>query len=302
MTLATPTDELMDTTPLLGDPAALRAQAQADGFVFLRRLLDPQRVWSLRSQIVAILREAGWVLPGDDRQAIRNPRQSALVEAVHPEFFDVYDRIQRLLPFHALAHDAALSHAVEAVLGEKAFPHPRNIARVLFPDSPPTPTHQDYLHIRGTKETWTSWIPLGEAPRELGGLALLRGGHQLGLLPVKAMPGAGGSGIENQHLGRDIRWLTTDYQPGDVLLLHSLTPHRSLPNLTADRMRLSVDYRFQPRSHPVHPSSLQPHHRRCTWDEIYSHWPDTAEARALRHYWNAWDLKVESSDRAPAGY
>ena len=44
-------------------------------------------------------------------------------------------------------------------------------------------------------------------------------------------------------------WLTADYRPGDLLVFHSLMIHRALPN-TSDRIRLSLDTRYQPLSEP----------------------------------------------------
>jgi ectoine hydroxylase-related dioxygenase (phytanoyl-CoA dioxygenase family) len=68
---------------------------------------------------------------------------------------------------------------------------------------------------------------------------------------------------------------------GDVLTFHSHTVHRALPNRTADRMRLSADFRYQPASHPVAPDSLLPHFARLTWEEIYAGWRDPSG----RYHW-----------------
>ena len=48
-------------------------------------------------------------------------------------------------------------------------------------------------------------------------------------------------------------------------MFHSLTIHKSLPNQFPDRLRLSVDYRYQPLSHPVTEGSLLPHFNRLSW-------------------------------------
>ena len=44
-------------------------------------------------------------------------------------------------------------------------------------------------------------------------------------------------------------WATTDYQPGDVLLVHPHSPHASRPNLS-DRLRISFDTRVQSAARP----------------------------------------------------
>ena len=44
-------------------------------------------------------------------------------------------------------------------------------------------------------------------------------------------------------------WLTAEYAPGDIVLFHSMAVHRALPN-RSDRIRLSLDARFQSSSIP----------------------------------------------------
>ena len=39
---------------------------------------------------------------------------------------------------------------------------------------------------------------------------------------------------------------------GDAILFNCLTVHRALPNVTRNRARLSVDYRYQPANEPIH--------------------------------------------------
>jgi ectoine hydroxylase-related dioxygenase (phytanoyl-CoA dioxygenase family) len=39
---------------------------------------------------------------------------------------------------------------------------------------------------------------------------------------------------------------------GDAILFNCLTVHRALPNVTPDRVRISVDFRYQPASEPIH--------------------------------------------------
>ena len=77
-------------------------------------------------------------------------------------------------------------------------------------------------------------------------------------------------GVDSRELGGE--WLTTDYQPGDALIFHSLAIHQALPNLTDDRIRLSVDYRYQSPNQPILDFCLKPHNSGGTWDEIYEGW------------------------------
>jgi len=45
------------------------------------------------------------------------------------------------------------------------------------------------------------------------------------------------------------RWLTAEYEPGDLLIFTRQTVHASLDNQT-ERVRISVDTRYQPANEP----------------------------------------------------
>ena len=107
---------------------------------------------------------------------------------------------------------------------------------------------------------------------------------------LQSLLGAGGMAVDPATLPD--RWHTTDYRAGDVLLFHSHLVHRALPNLTPDRMRLSVDYRYQARSRPIAASNLLPHTGQITWEEVYRGWRSTE----LQYYWERWPLAVQPYD------
>ena len=68
--------------------------------------------------------------------------------------------------FHTLAHDQAVWGLMEVLLGPDVLLQPSNIARMIFPSATEhtTPAHQDYVHIQGTPDVWTAWMPLGACP------------------------------------------------------------------------------------------------------------------------------------------
>ena len=81
-----------------------------------------------------------------------------------------YLAIQKLELFHRLPHHPKLIRMYETLFGKAVLPHPRNIARLMVPSpgAVPTPIHQDFIHIQGTRNVWTAWIPFGDIPRALG--------------------------------------------------------------------------------------------------------------------------------------
>jgi ectoine hydroxylase-related dioxygenase (phytanoyl-CoA dioxygenase family) len=134
------------------------------------------------------------------------------------------------------------------------------------------------------------WMPLVDCPAELGGLAVLAGSHTLGILPVHAATGAGGIGITTDKLG--LSWHTSNFAAGDILLFHSHTIHKALPNVTSNRLRISVDYRYQGVSQPIVEDGLYPHYGRLTWEEIYQGWA----RQDLQYYWQSMNLQTVERD------
>jgi ectoine hydroxylase-related dioxygenase (phytanoyl-CoA dioxygenase family) len=111
-----------------------------------------------------------------------------------------------------------------------------------------TPPHQDHWYTGGTTNLWTVWIALTEIPLALGPLAVLPGSHVKGLVPHDGQ-GAGRQGVQ---VIEDEQFAAAPLAAGDAIVFNCLTVHRALPNVTRDRVRLSVDYRYQPANEPIH--------------------------------------------------
>ncbi len=131
---------------LLGDQAALQERIAEEGFLYLSAVLDSQVLLHLRRDITSILAEEGWIVGGKEQLnavAARTPLQEGEAEA---GFFEVYDRVMKLESFYRLAHHEPLLEIMRLVVGERAFPHPLSIARLIFPKNweTATPPHQDY--------------------------------------------------------------------------------------------------------------------------------------------------------------
>ena len=108
-----------------------------------------------------------------------------------------------------------------------------------------TPWHQDngvLLDSADQTNMLTVWFPLTPATEEMGCLKVRPGSHREGLahhcirwnglgIPDPRLPGPEG--------------VTLPMMPGDVLFMHRLTCHGSLPNVS-DRIRISYDLRYQP--------------------------------------------------------
>jgi ectoine hydroxylase-related dioxygenase (phytanoyl-CoA dioxygenase family) len=270
----------VDSSDLVASPDALRARFDEDGYVFLKDVVDTDMLADVRSQIVAICDAREWFKPGTDpidAVAFREP----CVEGEEP-YFEVYDEVQKLEAFHAVPHDPTVRSYMTALLGDSAFPHPLSICRLSFPSNEEwtTPPHQDHPNNQGTEDLYASWIPLSDCPVELGGLSILPGSHRLGMVPMEFALGPGNRKAKLDDRFEQLDWVGGDLELGDALVFHSLTMHRALPN-TTDRMRLSVDYRFQREHETLTEGCLEPHFGRLSWDEIYSGWG----REDLKYYW-----------------
>ncbi len=283
--------EFTVSNDLLDKPEALRARRDQEGHLFFRGLLPRDDVKEVRRTVLECCRDGGWLVKDSELMEGRADPSKACVEP-EPSFLAVYREVQKREGFHSFAHHPALLGLIETVLGEPGLPHPNKIARLSFPQNVAhtTPAHQDFPFIQGSAETFTTWIPLSDCPRELGGLKIDAGTHKGGIYEYHLSLGAGGMSIDTETLPDN--WYTTDYQAGDVLLFHSFVVHQALPNLTPDRMRLSVDYRYQARSLPIAETNLTPHTGQVTWEEIYTGWKSTD----LQHYWKKVDLTLKGFD------
>jgi len=259
-----------------------------DGYLFVPGLVAPEAIRGVRHDILALCSQAGWLAPGaDPDEGIAAP--DIRYVAGQPEFMPVYTEIQKLESFHALAHQPGIVEAVRTLVQQDVLVHPRNIARVIFPQNVAytTPAHQDFIHIKGTPDTYTCWFPLGGCPVEMGGLAVLAGSHKAGIFHHEPALGAGGRGIPIDPLP-DL-WKANPFRAGDALFFHSHLVHSGLDNRTSNLLRLSVDFRYQGVSQPVAKGSLEPHHGTLSWDEIYVGWKSTRYQR----YWAEMSLRVE---------
>ena len=247
--------------------ATLRAAMAERGYVFVRGVVPQDIVLNVRRQILELQRDTGWI----DDQAhdlmdgfVRDDATPTMEGK--PDYMVVYRPVLKLPDFHNLpAHPALMRVAAKLLDHPQPLVHPRRIGRMSFPNyvQATTPPHQDHFYIRGAVETYSCWMPLGEVPPELGGLAVWPGSHRLGFVEHSAQfAGAvGGRGVHPDELARPDapEWHSATFRPGDALFFHAFTVHKALPNLSGNRMRLSTDNRYQRPNDPIEPGALRPH-------------------------------------------
>lgn len=279
--------DFADSTPILGDPERLRSRGDKDGCLFFRSLLPADDVLGVRRDLLAVVDRHGWRAPGQDALGGRidlDALNRVPEEDMRTDIgvsLHAYRDAQRVESAHRLPHHPALVSLFESLFGDEVLVHARHIIRMVTGHRcmVPTPPHQDFPLIQGTPQTWTAWIPLGDCPRTMGGLSVLRGSHKLGYVPVAESKGAGG--IAAQTCPGETDWLEADYRAGDVLVFNSLTIHKALRCQQKEMIRLSLDVRYQAAGEPIEARSLLPHVD-LDWDEIYAGW----EKGDLKYYWS----------------
>lgn len=291
--------QLRDSTDALRDQSELQRRLNDESYLFFRKLQDPHAIMSLRKQMLETIHTGGWLEPGSDPMA-----GIARVEAQCTEgdraYTDVYHKVYKLEAFHRIAHEPELVATVERIAGRPVMPSPMKIARTWFPHytEHTTPVHQDFVHFQGSFGVLTCWAPVGECPVELGGLAVLRGSHKVGKVVQHHFAlGAGGLGVDletaaSEHPELDSgEWLTADYEPGDTLIFPALTVHKALPNVTNNRLRVSLDNRYHPVGDRIAAHMLRPHLSQLhalEWEEVYDDWPTDD----MKYYWEQYDNPI----------
>lgn len=285
----------VDSTPLLDDPAALRERAAQDGYLFFKHYLPGAEILALRLDMLAVIERHGWRLPGQnalggllDISALNQVPEEKMRTDIGVSIA-AYDEVQKLESFHRLPHHPRLLSLYRLLFGKEVLVHARHIARMItsHPSVFPTPPHQDFPLIQGTPNTWTCWIPIGDCPRQLGGLTVLRRSHHNGTLPIQPARGAGGIAVP--LCPGEVDWVEGDFMAGDILTFPSHTIHKALRCQWKDQIRLSLDVRYQPLDEPIEAKSLLPH---CdlTWEQIYAGW----QHDDLKYYWHNFPIQLSS--------
>lgn len=288
--------DLRVSADIAEDGPALRKRLAEDGYLYLPGYLDRELVLEARRGELQLFHDLGYLDPDQplmDGVVSEQYRGEAANPYGEPELQKSTKRNQAL---RNVLHDGRMIEFYRMLFEEKvrAFDFIWHRAKTDSQETAANP-HCDIVFMgRGSHRLCTSWTPLGDIPIEMGGLIVLEGSSHLdhvkstyGTLDVDryctnyddAAEIEDGSKVwqdwvkngayndnafeTRQELGG--RWLTTDYEAGDLLVFSMFTMHASMDNHT-DRFRLSTDTRYQPASEPVD--------ERWIGDDPIAHGPD----------------------------
>lgn len=235
----------------------LQDNLKSQGYLFLRSFFPLDLIQEVRKRVLDILYFERWGKYQDEKFIAIEP-----VKRINsPSFHQCIGQLMKEELLHDLSDHPPLLWFLSALLGEPVFSHPRKMVRITYPyklnPKDRVPPHQDIFYVKGERDTFTAWIPLGDYPPELGGLLVAPGTHKNGLFPTQSNEeGRFGCNAIEEHL-TEFSWSTAHYHTGDLLVMHSLTLHQSGIN-ESDQFRLSLDCRFSSALRSINEDQLLP--------------------------------------------
>ena len=286
--------EFRTSNDALSDPTEIRRRMDEEGYLFIKGLQDRDKLMNLRRDMLGTMMDGGWLVRGTDPvDGIADVSRKCAEGDV--EYTGVYHDVYSLESFHRSGHWEEVVSVIRTVVDGPVLVHPSKVARLWFPQytDHTTPIHQDFVHFQGSFDTYTVWTPVGECPIDLGPLAVIPGSHKVDrVMDHHFSLGAGSLAIHVEDLSGE--WLVSDFEIGDTLIFHSLTVHQALPNVTEDRIRVSLDNRYQAFGIPIAEQMLVPHLSNLTrdfgWEQVYEGW----SSDDLKYYWKEYDLDVRA--------
>lgn len=211
--------------------AALERQYSADGFLHLPQLLSADERAEIEAELDRYTREVTPKLKPTDIvwEPTLMPDGSRRVRNLWrlEEYSDFFAALGKKPELHALA--STLVHGDAVITGVEVFAKPARVGSKV-------PFHQDNAYFNLTPpDCFTCWIALDASTEENGCVYYCRGSHRQVVLPHKASGVAGNSMMASEVPG-GLDEVAGLLAPGDAMLHHCLTVHRSEPNLS-DRSR-----------------------------------------------------------------
>ncbi len=256
--------ELRDSSNDLDDLPALKQRMAGEGYLLLRGLLDRDQIMDARRIVVNELLKDGLINPDYPvMQARANKRARKYL---------IREDLGRSPVIQKLGRAGRMVEFFTGFLGGHVSPFDYVWVRTVGPGKAERP-HCDIVYMgRASQNLYTSWIPLGDVRRTEGALMILESSHLLSELKdgywrmdvdrlgffdnVRIKHGGlvfgGGYSMNPAKVQKEfgLRWLTTDFRGGDVLIFSPFTMHCTLDN-ASDRIRLTMDARYQLASEPV---------------------------------------------------
>ena len=246
----------------------LKARLDESGYLFFRGFLSQAAIQEARLPLVESL----------SAESALDPNYPVDDVVAAPGFeSDLRAEEGRYPGLRHLPRDTRVSVLFDRLFGEKSLCIDHTWIRIKTPGRATAPHCDIVYHRKGSPRLHTIWIPLGDVPLQQGPVMILEGSHRAKPLVenycnLDVAEGRNATRLRFRHGGffrggqytkkpdaaqRELggRWLTSDFQAGDVVVFSAFALHGALDNQST-RIRLSVDARFQPASGTVDPRWL----------------------------------------------
>ena len=97
--------ELRISNDAMNDPEELRHRISEEGYLFFKRLQDPDKLWALRREMLTTMQEGGWLVADTDPMDGIADISTQCTEG-DPEYTNVYHeciQVRSVPPFRTLA-------------------------------------------------------------------------------------------------------------------------------------------------------------------------------------------------------
>ncbi|GDX40405.1 hypothetical protein LBMAG21_06970 [Armatimonadota bacterium] len=247
---------LRESNDALSDTKALQKRMAEDGYLLLRGVQRRENVEQTRRFLLENLAENGQIdldyplvegvikkgargaFMGGSKTLTRNPKFLATVES---------EEIMNLFELFLEAPVLTFDYKWLRLIGQGDF----------------SGAHYDMPYMgRGTRNVYTCWTPLGDTTYDMGPLVILEDSHKSPAME-RVRQTYGKMDVDRDHVTGAFsndplemieryggRWLTSEFEMGDVLIFDMFTMHGSLTN-TSNRFRISTDTRYQRAGEPA---------------------------------------------------
>ena len=257
--------ELLDSSALISDGAALRERLSEDGYVYLAGALNKNDVAAAREETFSRLLDVG---------EIRAPASEGIVTGksnrreLAGDLGAFWRSVSEGKALRRVTHGRQLEHLAEMLLGEPAIGQDYLFLRAA-PVGRATGIHCDApFFTRMTDRVLTCWLALGPVPASDGALFVIENSHKFedlvsamkGFDLMRDKDGRKATVVEDPiqfARERESRLLTANFGPGDCLIFGMYTFHGAFDNHSKiGRARLSCDVRYQPASEALDPRNF----------------------------------------------
>ncbi len=234
-----------------------------EGYIVLRGLLDPSELAPVReslnkkvSEIALRLKEMGLIEDLKEHEPFEH-RLAELFRNLDGKTFNTFGRSwrDREPGFFDLMSNPKILDAVESLIGPELFSNPVYNIRPKVPKvaAGAVPWHQDksYWPDANSNPVITVWIPLVDADEENGCLRLVPHTHTSNVVSFhkETRTGTSYTELDPEELEEAIYEhgvLILPVKAGSAILFNDRLMHMSTLNLSDNRVRWSVDLRYQP--------------------------------------------------------